>query len=209
MSTYKEKSKMANSKVGQYQIEYRLEGYGAPARSHALRVWVQPASPPTVGELPENIDIALKGGATKTLKQVIDQFWSFVRLSFPTGVIVTDATLWRFATENSRDFISAAPVASPTGSTGSVAVASQATLTFRHAGGGIGKIVLLESNSGGSARVPLTPNAAGTAPQRLAAYLLSADSPMIALDNTFPVAALRDSRGENEALFRLIFRGSS
>jgi hypothetical protein len=76
----------------------------------------------------------------------------------------------------------------------------QTTLTFRSGSGGIAKLVFIEANLSGNQRAALVPNAAGTSPQRIAAYALSSDSPFQALDNAFLVAALRDSRGENEAI---------
>jgi hypothetical protein len=150
-----------------------------------------------------------KGGTTGTLQVVADQAWSFFRLMYTTGISATSFSLWRWATNTARDFITAGVVGTPLGTGGSINVASQKTLTFRHALGGIGKIVFLEANLGGSARIALVPNAAGTSPQRIAAYLLSADSPMIALDNSFAVASLRDSSGENEAIFKLVNRSGS
>lgn len=200
---------MANSRIGQYIIEYLLEGFSSPTRSHRLRLWVDPQGTPAIGAAPATIDIMKKSGATANLQTVADQVWSYFRLAYSNTISASSYSLWRYQTENSKDFISGGVVASPAGSTGTINVAQQMTLTFRHALGGIGKVVMLETNLTGNDRNALVPNPAGTAPQRIAAFLLSADSPMVALDNSFPVAALRDSRGQNEAIFKMVYRAGA
>lgn len=197
---------MANSKVGQYRLEYNVLGFDAPVREHVVGVWVAPLTTPASGAAPADIDIQLLGGGSKNLQEVADQLCGFLRRLYSASISIEDFTLWRYATEFSRDFVSAGTAVPGVGGTSSVNVAAQQTLTLRHANGGIGKIVLLESNRGGDERLNLVADAAGDDVQRLAAYLLSADSPMIALDNSFPVAALRDSRGQNESVWRKVYR---
>lgn len=201
---------MANSKIGQYQIEYRLEGFTAPVRSHVVRLWVAPVGTPVVGAPPTSIDIGKRGGASANLQIVADQAWSYIRLNYPAAISATAFSLWHFVTANARNFISGGTLATPAGSgAGSVQVAAETMLTFRHGNGGIGKIVLLESNVSGDSRSALVANAAGTGLQRLAAYIMSADGIMTALDNSFPVSPLRDSRGQNEAIWRMVYRAGN
>lgn len=200
---------MANSKIGQHLLEFQLSGYTAPARSHVVRAWISPTGVPAIGTPPASVTIQKLGGATANLQVVADQFWSYLRLSYPAAIVASGFSLWRYVTENSRDFITAGTLATPAGSNGGAAdVAGQCTLTFRHALGGIGKLVLIESVNPGNTQVALVPNGAGNNVQRIAAYLLSADGPMVALDNSFPIAALRDSRGQNEAVFKKVYRGT-
>lgn len=197
---------MANSKIGQYQIEFELVGYTSPVRSHFLHTWVSAQGNPPAGTLPSAIDILLLGGATAKLDVVANALWSYLRLSYNASILANTFTLWKYVTENAKDFISTGVVTTPAGAGGTTVIAGQTTLTFRHSLGGIGKVVLIESTNAGDTQVALVPNAAGTPTQRLAAYLTSASSPMIALDNSFPVAALRDSRGQNERVWREVFR---
>jgi hypothetical protein len=197
---------MANSKIGQYRLEFAVEGFASPTRSHVMGIWVAPTTNPPTGSPPTDIDIQLKGGGTKNLQEVADQFLSFVRQQYSTAITLGSFTLWRQATEFSRDFVSAGVATTTVAGLGAITVAHQQTMTFRHANGGIGKLVLLESNATGSTRSALSVNASGSPRERLAAYLLSADSPMIALDNSFAVAPLRLSLGENEAIWRKVYR---
>lgn len=200
--------KMANSRIGQYSLEFNLVGFTNPTRSHALRLWLAVSGAPAIGALPTAVNVQRLGGTTANLQVVADQIWSYFRQAYPAAISATGFTLWKFVTENSKQFISAGTLAAPAGNGAAFVVGWEAILTFRHAGGGIGKIVLIESNLDTSNQVALVPNAAGNVAQKIAAFMLSADSPMLALDNSFPVAALRDSRGQNEAIWRKIFRNS-
>lgn len=201
---------MANSKIGQYQIEYTLEGFTAPTRSHKLRMTVQAIGSPAAGTPANAIDIAKKDTTTAKLDVVANQAWSFFRLMYPSAISASSFTLWYWVTNNVRDFVSSGTLTTPTGGTaGAVQPAQQTMLTFRSGNGGIAKFAFIEPYIGGDTRQALTPNAAGTPAQRIAAYLLSGDSPAQSLSNGFLVAALRDSKGQNEAVWRLLYRSGS
>lgn len=198
---------MANSRAGQYHIEYQLDGFTAPTRSHKLRMWVLPSGAPTVGTAPIAVTLMKKGGSTASLQAVADQAWSYFRLLYATSVNASSFSLWYWPTNTARDFITGGSLATPAGNGGgTISAAYQVTLSFRHALSGIGKLVFLETNTAGSTLTALVPNAAGTPTQRIAAYIMSADSPMVALDNSFPISPLRQGLGENEAIFRKIYR---
>jgi hypothetical protein len=191
---------MANSRIGQYLLEFDLVGFGAPVNSHKLRANIMVQGSPVGGTVPTAIDVNKKGGATSNLQVMSDQVWSYFRLLYPSSISAASFTLWKWVTNTSKDFISAGTLTTPAGSTGSITTSWQTTLTFRSGSGGIAKLVFIECNQAGNQRNPLIANAAGTPVQRVAAYALSADSPFQALDNAFVVASLRDSRGENEAI---------
>lgn len=200
---------MANSRVGQYLLEYTLEGFSAPVRSHKLRCNVMAQGSPAGGTLPTAVEILRKGGTTGNLQAIADEVWSYFRLAYSATVTASSFILWYWLTNNIKTFISTGTPASPSGATGSIGVARQAILTFRGAGGGIAKLSLLEPNLTGDNRVALVANAAGNPAQRIAAYAISANSPMMALDNSFLVAPNRDSRGENEAIWRMVYRAGN
>lgn len=194
---------------GPYQIEYQLDGWTSPTRSHVMRFNCIAVGTPAVGTPPASVTIQKMGGGTANLQVVADQLWSFIRLSFPVAIVCSGFTLWRFPdTTEARDFITAGSVTTPAGATGSIQVAQQTTLTYRSANGSIMKQVFLESNSSGDTRTALIPNAAGSSFQRMAAYTMSADNVCLADDDGFPVTALRISQGQNEKIWRKVFRGS-
>lgn len=194
---------------GPYQIEYQLDGWTTPTRSHVFRTNCLAVGSPAVGTPPASVTIQKMGGGTGSLQAVADQYWSFLRLAFPAGIICSGFTLWHFSgVTEARDFITAGSVATPAGASGSVQVAAQTTLTYRSANGGIMKQVYLECALAGDQRAALVPNTLGTPFQRMAAYIMSADNIAIADDDGFPVTALRISQGQNERIWRKLFRSS-
>lgn len=197
---------MANSKVGNYQLEYNLTGYIAPIRSHTHAIYVAPTGTPSAGATPASIDIQLLGGGTDTLENVANTYGDFVRRMYSPDVLMGQWTLWRYATENARDFITAGSLTLATTPSGTLKIAQQETLTYRTAGGGILKQVFIEAKNGGDLKEQLQPDATGSDVDRLAFFTLSAGSPVIGIDNTFPVAPLFNSRGQNERVWRKIYR---
>lgn len=201
---------MPNSRIGKYQIEINIGGYSSPTRTHDFRMWVRPTVDPIVGTDPTLVDLQLRGGGNNNLQAVANQVWSFARLGMHNTAVATNYSLWRFATENARDFVTAGSLSVTNGAGGgSFQAAQQLVLTFRHASGGIGKLVFLESVTGGDTQAALVANSLGAWYQRVAAYVMSADSPMIALDNSFPTTPLRQSFGQNEKLWRLLYRNGT
>jgi hypothetical protein len=139
---------------------------------------------------------------------VANQIWSFYRANYHTSISAIGYTLWKYVPGTlAKDYVSAGTVTTPLGTSGvAVIIAGQCTLTFRTANGGVLKCVFIEGSSGGDTRATLLPNAAGTATQRIAAYILSADNVALGRDDSYPVAAMRDSRGQNEKIWRKIYR---
>lgn len=200
---------MVESLPGPYEIEFNLVGWASPTREHVFRISVLALGSPPAGTLATAIDIQKMSGATAKLNVVANQFWEFLRQLHGAGISCNGYQLWKYVPGTlAKDFISAATVTNPLG-TGSPATgvnAHQNTLTFRSANGGVLKLVILEGTGSGDTRSTLIPNAAGTPQQKLAAYILSGDNVALARDDSYPVAALRDSRGQNERIWRLLFR---
>jgi len=200
---------MAESLPGPYEIEYNLIGWTAPAREHVLRFSCIALGSPAPGSLPTAIDIQKMGGGTAKLNVVANQAWEFLRQLYGNSCSCNGYTLWKYITGTlAKDFIAAGAVTNTagTGGAGTGIASHQNTLTFRSAAGSVLKIVLIEGMGAGDTRTILVPNAAGVPQQKLAAYILSADNFALARDDSYPVAAMRDSRGQNEKIWRKINR---
>lgn len=193
---------------GPYEIEFSLVGWTAPTREHKIRNSVVAVGTPAIGAAPTAINIQTAGGGSKTLQAVADQAWSFLRSFYNTSISCSGFTFWKYVAGTfAKDFVSAGVPANPAGTGGGVTIAHQTVMTFRSANGGIQKWSLLENSQTGSTQIALVPNAAGTIAQKWAAYILSTDGAFIARDNAYPIAALRVSEGENERVWRKVFRG--
>lgn len=194
---------------GPYEIEFTVVGFTSPTREHKVRMNVAAIGTPAPGTLPASITIQKAGGGTGTLAAVADQAWSFLRQFWPSSITCIGYQFWKYVPGTyGKDFISTGTVTNPAGTGGGVTIKHQLTLTFRSANGGILKTVLLETALGGDTQTALVPNGAGNAAQKWAAYMLSADGVALAADDGYPILALRDSRGENERIFRKIYRGT-
>lgn len=195
------------TQIGPYQIEFELTGWQSPSRDHVIRHNVVAVGNPPAGTLATAINFQKSSGGTGLMSTLVNQLWEFYRGWWNNSISCSGVTLWKVVTgTNGKDFITTMNVTNPVCSGGAGQVAHQVTQTYRGANGGIMKIVLLETNQTGTTRVTLLPNPAGTLSQRLAAFVLSADGFLLAGDDSWPIAALRDSRGENESIHKLVFR---
>lgn len=197
---------MANSKIGQYRLEVPLTGFSSPSRAHVAGLWVAPTTTPSPGTLPDDIDIQLLGGGTRTLEEVALDYMERIRVFYDAAVTIAQFTLWRYATENQRDFVTSGSVTTTAAAGSGITPAHQVTMTFRHALGGVSRHVLLETSFNGNQFNQLIANPAGNQQQQYAAYIMSNISPCIALDNSFPVVPLRFAEEENEYWQGKIYR---
>lgn len=198
---------MANSRIGNYQVEFALGGWTNPIRTHVHNFFVAPTATPATGELPANIRVQLLGGGDASLPDAVGSYMNFLRNLYPSSVTMGSWTLWRFATQYQRDFITSGIHTTTTAGTGSLLPGQQFTQTFRTAGGSILKLVNLEgSYNAGNLKLQVAGDAGGDALERYVAFVVSAGSPIIGIDNTFPIQPLFSSFGENESLFRKLYR---
>lgn len=195
---------------GPYELEFEVNmGALIPARNHKIRINCAVIGSPAPGALLSAITVQKMGGGSANAQAVADQFWSFIRQCYAATVTCTSVTLWKYVSGTfAKDFVSAGAVALPAGAAGAVTLAHQVTLSFRSANGSVMKLVLLESNLTYETSTTLIPNAAGTQIPKLAAYILSADNVALARDDAYPVAALKNSGGQNEKIWRKIYRGT-
>jgi hypothetical protein len=192
---------------GPYELEFVLSLATTPAREHVIRQNIALVGSPVAGTPFASITVQKQGGGTANLQTAADLLWSFHRLMHATIMTVVNVILWKYVTGTfAKDFVSSGTVATPSGVTGSAQEAQQHTLSFRTANGGIMKLVYLEGNVAGNSRLNLVPNTVGTNFQKVAAYVLSADNICLGRDDSYPVAALRESRGQNERVWRSIHR---
>jgi hypothetical protein len=151
-----------------------------------------------------SITLSTKSGGTIAASTGADQFWSFLRGLFNTTTSVISTTLWKYVPGTyEKDFISAHTVLNPTGSSATATnLSHQSIYSFRSGAGGIMYVNTLEDISTNLQRAPLVPLSNGTASQQMANYVIGANAWMIARDNGFAIAALNQTGGQNEAIFK-------
>lgn len=158
------------------------------------------------GTDPVNIDLQTKGGSSVQLAIAVPAFVNLLKKLWHDDCSFVDYTFWRFDVGTyDRNFIATGSLAIDGDSASENNIAHQQTLTFRTVGGGILKLVLLESIFAGNLKQSL-PAASNADTVALRDFVLSDNNWIIARDNTYPVAALRLLGGQNEKLFRKRYR---
>lgn len=201
---------MATNFPGPYSIEYKYSvTNGSQALTHSLELSCAIIGNPAVGTVPGAIAVQTKSGASLALLTAVNDVWNIIRTGLNTVVAVNQGwTLWKYVPNTlARDFITAGTVTNPQGTqAGQAAMAAQTKLTFRSANGGILQTNLFEGSLGGTSVSTLIPAGTGQWQVVYAAYLLSASGWVIARDDSYPVAALNVSLGQNEAIFNKRYR---
>jgi len=197
---------MAINYPGPYEVEY---SYLVSSLPHVLRVNCALVGSPAIGTAMSAIQVQTRGGTPANLETSVYNFWQFVRPFFNTGVSVTGIKLWRYTAGTfAKTFMSAyAGTAVGNGSNAGATVLAQETiLTFVTALGGSMKLTFLETQFTGLTKSALVANAAGTDVQKLANYTISTAGWMLARDDSYPIAPVFQSFGQNEATFRARYR---
>jgi len=198
---------MPTNLPGPYELEFSIRVPSTPNREHVHRINCNMSGSPAAGSLFPSILAFKKSGGTVALDVAANLYWSFVRQLYSTTSSCFGVTLWKYVTgTRAKNFISAYNVTTPAGAAGVMVEAQQITLSFRSALGGIQKLIYMEGNVAGKTRTTLLSNAAGTASERIASYMMSADNITLAADDSYCVAPLRLSLGENEAINSRIYR---
>lgn len=190
--------------VYELQVFYTTTPTGFPTMEHKMTVDVHMDADPAVGDLFTGIETRGRNGTLSTLDAVTDALIVALLPFYPSTAEISRAELWQIA-EGTYDgvFISAYEIAEAGVGAGGSNVAHQSTFTFRSLNGGHGRIQLMESIDTGNTRqvAPYSSRAAV-----LAAFIIDADNPFQARDNSFLFANIAYSQGQNERLFRKRFR---
>lgn len=200
---------MASNFPGPYEVDYTiLVSIAGVALEHHLRVNCVALGSPVPGTPLDTINFQTRSGGTVVASTAIGTLWGFLRTKFNTVVTVTDVKLWRYTPGTyAKTFISALASTLPAGlNAAAIQPAHQTTYSFRSGAGGVMKITLLEDVGAHRNKQVLTANAAGSDDQKIAAYVISSASWLLARDDGFPIAPIFNTGGENEAVFKQRFR---
>jgi hypothetical protein len=164
-------------------------------------------SAPTIGQDFATINLASKSGSPVPADTWVGNLVSAIDEYFESGETnFIGATLWRYEiVDNTRTFISEMTLGLPGDSASPYRAAGQVVFTWRSGNGGILKYNLMETSAISNDVLPLGSIASGPAAE-LRDLFLSAGSCVLARDGGYPIAALRHSVGENEAIWRKRFR---
>lgn len=198
---------MAINYPGPQEVEYQVQ---VSTFVHRIRLSCAiDGSVPTPGTPPASINLMTRSGAPAALSVCANGLWEQLRTFFNTSVSCLGYTLWNYPVAGSlaKDFVTSGTVTNAAGLSATASnLAFQCTLSFRSANGGVLKLTLLESVYTDKFSLPLIANAAGSTPQKVAAYMISSAGWAIARDDGFPVVPTKITGGENEVIARKRYR---
>lgn len=190
--------------IWEARMIYSTTPTGHVTMTHRMALDVHPFADYAPGTEFTDINIVLRDAAVEKLFDHIDAFQLLVEPLYPATTSFARWELWKIP-EGTYDatFISAYEV----GHVGSNAAASrpagQVTLTFRSLAGNSGRLQLMESSEPSDSRV-IPPYPGDYAD--LADYVIAANTPFEARDNSYFFANIALNMGQNEKLFRKRFR---
>jgi len=198
---------MAANLAGPYQI--RID-YLTGGLTHRKNLNCAVIGTPAAGTPDETVLFQTAGDGNVDMRTCVTEYWAFARQFFSSSTSVTLVELWKAVGDDVWDYVTSLGVNLPVGSdtVNPYVPAHQAILTFRSANGGIARDVFMEDVSSSNAQSALVANGAGGAPEQLAAYWMSGACWMLARDDSFPIAPLRFSNGQNERIWRKRYRGA-
>lgn len=176
--------------------------------SHDLEVNCDVLGSPAAGADPSSVNLRTRNGDGAPLDDCANAFWDKVRPLFHLATLASTYTLWKRNTDNTdRVFVSGGTLTNLNGANIGApnTPASQATLTWRSAGGHYMKLIFLEGVFSGSSRIPI---ASSTDPNvtALNGYITSGLNFVTARDRSFPVTPMNISYGQNEKVFQRRYR---
>lgn len=187
---------------GPYQVEIDYTVFG---RTHKLRVELQLDSSPVAGTDPATLNAVTKSGGTVNLVTAVTALVDLIKPQFEAAATFNSFILWKFVSgTNQKSFIGSATLGISGTSGNSGVVAHYSMFTFRSSNGGIAKLVMLEDSQSGNSKT--TYANMGSVRQAIADYCIGPGSWIYARDNGYPVAVLFESQGQNESVWRKIYR---
>jgi len=187
--------------VWEVRVFYTCSPAGQAAVEHRLTFDVKVGTDPDPGTDLSDIDIILRNGTDTGLLSYVTAFMFVIYEAYHASVTFSRVELWRYPVDGyDATFIGAAVLAeNGANATGPIS-AHYSLLTLRTAGGSVLKLQLMEDSLAGDNQISYpTGNAVY---DDIFAALLALDSGVVGQDDTFPIAGLKASRGQSEAIWR-------
>lgn len=183
--------------------------YTTAGRIHSQRFNCRIDGTPAPGTLDEDCSILRRDDIPVTLPDAADSWAQVLKLFLADESTIDYCELWRYAPGSTDgEFVSVTAVGVSGVVAAAVSPAHQQTYTFRTAEGGIMKIIMLETTSTANSVTSMATPPGGALDTLLDFVINSETSIFLGRDTSHIVAGLRRSQGQNEKLFRKVFRNT-
>jgi hypothetical protein len=192
------------------QATYIVSGF---AHLHRMRVAIEPASLPAIGDDVNTINLSTKSGGTKSFQEAMSGYTQVLASLYNADYSLISCELWRypFGTSANGVWYATADPADATNpltltgaGTGQTNLAGTEIMTLRTGTGAVARAVLNETANSGTSQLARPDFSAEQ--EFWAVQLVGSDSVFVAKDGTRFVQTMRLSMSENEKLFRKRFR---
>ena len=190
------------SQPGPYQVEIT---YSGDSRSHKMRLDCRIDGSPVAGVDMSTVNVLNRLSANIGLTSAVGSFIDLLQPIFAPDMSFDSFSLWKFTSgTNERQFIGSALIGEVGTNAGVIQRAHQTIYTFRSGNGGTMRLNLLEDSNTGNDKTAYADMSAPA--QALVDFMLSDDCWIYSRDNAYPIVSLWESQGQNEAIWRKIYR---
>jgi hypothetical protein len=180
---------------------------GAGVRTHSQRMSVRYDGAPSPGDDSSTIDLLRRNDTVVDLEAFVDAYAAIWASFYPGGASMDYVEFWTYPPlSTDGTYITTYAVGVVGTNVAASNIGFQDTFTFRTQEGGVFKIVMLENIYTDQQPHSLSVPAAGGEADLVDLVIDPLFAVFLAKDTSYPVAGLRRSGGQNERLFRKIFR---
>lgn len=194
---------MALNYPGPYEVRIY---YTVSSRVHIQRLNCQMSLEGDPGDaFDQFVPLQRNGSAVTPLDTHVDNWIAVIKMLYNTANSFDYAELWKYAAESfEATYYSTYDIAVSGGTGGAAVVAGQLISTFRTQEGGTLKINLMETNQAVGVGVGYT--GLGTNQKAVVDYVLAPENIWLGRDTSYPFAFNKMFPGQNERLFKKIYR---
>ncbi len=198
---------MVQNYPGPYEVRifYSTSPTGLPQMVHEQRLNVQLVGTPSPGDLYTSVTFLTRAGASVNASTATLAWVALIAGLYNTNTEFISAELWRYAPLSfEATFITSLAIADTGDSASAPIAAGQLIYTFRTQEGGIMRLSFMETFVAPAAQqtAPYTPSQLNA----VQTFVLGTTNWILARDTSYPIANVRLSPGQSEALFKRRFR---
>lgn len=175
---------------------------------HQQRLNVRCDGSPAPGDLFSTINFLDRSDSSIIANTAVDAWVNLIKIRWVANVAnnIVNCELWKYEPESFEGtFISARDIAVAATGTGTTVAAGQELYTFRTQEGGVMKLSFMQSREAVGA--PKSYAALNADQKAIVDYVIDSDDALwLGRDTSYPVAFMRMFPGQNEALFKKVFR---
>lgn len=193
---------MVQNFPGPYEVEITYTENGL---SHKHRVSFDCVSAPTPGDAPSAITVVTRDSVGAPLDTSVLAYVNVLKALYASTASFVSYDVWKYEPLTyTRSYITSGSLNVAGTNVLAFAAAQQITFTLRTSEGGIMRVVLLQPAVGGDVQ-EVYADMSG-AQKAVVDHLLGTASWILAKDTSWPIVSMRLSRGQNEKIWRKLYR---